>query len=352
MQVAMLRQDRLPEHTGDACQAGSSSVPGQHQAACSTSSRQAEHASAHACQSAQRQQRHTGCTGGMAPQQHQQPQRQPEQRLAPEAQPSKHVHSGRHVGRQASATAGADIHYAQPTSAASPSDVVCPGAPSAHKRTLDPAHSQLMLTTADTAAEGAAQAATAAAQPELAFSHLVEDQDQAKVSNDADLPQLPQTGAQGSLLAHSDDDQAHPSCSGLYGHRIAADPSRLAASANQHVHPTPLLTCTADTEDESARGGALDLACAPRHWQGQVEDQDCTPGLVSAASPGCALPTGCSSAGGESAGESAGKGLEGENSIRFRKRSKFEVLKARREEARQKSEVMLKHPGLLHAHST
>ena len=344
----MLRQDRLPEHTGDACQAGSSSMHGQHEAACSTSSRQAEPASAHGCQGAQRQQQHSGCSGGMTPQQHQQPQRQqPEQRLAPEAQPSKHVHSGRHVGGQARATAGADVHYAQPTRATSPGGVVCPGASAAHKHTLDPAHSQLMLTAADTAVEGAAQAEAAAAQPELADSDLAEDQPQAKASNDADFPQMPQVGAQGSLIAHSDDDQAHPPCSGLHGHRIAADPSRPAASAHQHVHPSPLLTCTADTEAESARGGAQNLACGPRHQQGQVEEPACTPGLVSAASPGCALAKGCSSAG----GESAGKGLEGENSIRFRKRSKFEVLKARREEARQKAEVMLKHAGLLHGHS-
>ena len=331
-------------------------MPGQHEAACSTSSRQAEPASAHACQSARRQQRHTGCTRGTTPQQHQQPQgQQPEQSLAPEAQPSKHVHSGRHVGRQASATAGADVHYAQPTSAASPSDVVRPGAPSAQ----DPAHSQLMLTAADTAAEGTAQAeaaaaaaAAAAAQPEVADSGLAEDQPQAKASNDADRPQMPQVGAQGSFLAHCNDDQAHPPCSGLHGHMLAADPSRLAASAHQYVHPSPLLTCIADTEAELARGGAQDLACAPRHQQGQVQEPACTPGLVSAGSPGCALPTGCSSAGRESAGESAGKGLEGENSIRFRKRSKFEVLKARREEARQAAEVMLKQAGLLHAHSS
>ena len=75
---------------------------------------------------------------------------------------------------------------------------------------------------------------------------------------------------------------------------------------------------------------------APGAGQGLLQEQPCTPGLVSGSSACCVLPRSCSSNG----GDSGGSGLEGENSIRFRKRSKFEALKARREEARQKAEVI------------
>lgn len=42
---------------------------------------------------------------------------------------------------------------------------------------------------------------------------------------------------------------------------------------------------------------------------------------------------------GKSSPEGPGGGLAAENSIKFRRRSKFEALKARREEARQQAEV-------------
>ena len=64
-------------------------------------------------------------------------------------------------------------------------------------------------------------------------------------------------------------------------------------------------------------------------------DQPCTPALITTTSACCGQLRSCSSTG----GDSGGSGLEAENSIRFRKRSKFEALKARREEARQKAEV-------------
>lgn len=47
----------------------------------------------------------------------------------------------------------------------------------------------------------------------------------------------------------------------------------------------------------------------------------------------------CTGSGTRSSPEGQGSGLAAENSIKFRRRSKFEALKARREEARQKSEV-------------
>ena len=78
-----------------------------------------------------------------------------------------------------------------------------------------------------------------------------------------------------------------------------------------------------------------EVPCTPGPQQEAVQEQPCTPGLVASSSAGCVLP-GTSSSGG---GDSGGSGLDAENSIRFRKRSKFEALKARREEVRQKAEV-------------
>ncbi|KAA6424571.1 MAG: hypothetical protein FRX49_05781 [Trebouxia sp. A1-2] len=118
--------------------------------------------------------------------------------------------------------------------------------------------------------------------------------------------------------------------------RLLCEPSGATGQACQHTRPSSLLMHANQAEDEAAQTeGQQDQPCTPGHQQGEVQEQPCTPGLVVTSSACCALPRSCSSTG----GDSAGSGLEAENSIRFRKRSKFEALKARREAAHQKAEA-------------
>lgn len=106
----------------------------------------------------------------------------------------------------------------------------------------------------------------------------------------------------------------------------------------EHIKPKALDVDQSRAEPQDAASGSGQhhaVPCTPGTGQGPLQEQPCTPGLVSSSSACCVLPRSCSSNG----GDSSGSGLEAENSIRFRKRSKFEALKARREEARQKAEV-------------
>ena len=122
---------------------------------------------------------------------------------------------------------------------------------------------------------------------------------------------------------------------------VAALPRHKAtdsSASTQHIKPEAFVVeqSRAGPQD-TASGSGPDhaLPCTPGTGHGPLQEQPCTPGLVSSSSACCVLPRSCSSNG----GDSSGSGLEAENSIRFRKRSKFEALKARREEARQKAEV-------------
>lgn len=115
-----------------------------------------------------------------------------------------------------------------------------------------------------------------------------------------------------------------------------------AAPVQRH-RPGALVISQARLETEHAAAGLQGKQHAPPSTpgagQGLLQEQPCTPGLVSSSSACCVLPRSCSSNG----GDSSGSGLEAENSIRFRRRIKFEALKARREEARQKAEVLHEH---------
>lgn len=118
-------------------------------------------------------------------------------------------------------------------------------------------------------------------------------------------------------------------------------PTQSSAACLQHNRPSSLVVSEARAEAEPAGSGTGQQHAPPSTPgadQGPLQEQPCTPGLVSSTSACCVLPRSCSSNG----GDSCGSGLEAENSIRFRKRSKFEALKARREEARQKAEVSRK----------
>ncbi|KAL3139777.1 hypothetical protein ABBQ38_004080 [Trebouxia sp. C0009 RCD-2024] len=115
-------------------------------------------------------------------------------------------------------------------------------------------------------------------------------------------------------------------------------PTQSSAACLQHNRPSSLVVSEARAEAEPAGSGTGQQHAPPSTPgadQGPLQEQPCTPGLVSSTSACCVLPRSCSSNG----GDSCGSGLEAENSIRFRKRSKFEALKARREEARQKAEA-------------
>ena len=110
------------------------------------------------------------------------------------------------------------------------------------------------------------------------------------------------------------------------------------AACPQHNRPSSLVVSEARAGPESAGSGTGQQHAPPSTpgaEQGPLQEQPCTPGLVSSTSACCVLPRSCSSNG----GDSCESGLEAENSIRYRKRSKFEALKARREEARQKAEA-------------
>ena len=115
-----------------------------------------------------------------------------------------------------------------------------------------------------------------------------------------------------------------------------------SAACVQHHRPGNLVVNQARLESEHAASGLQGKQHAqpstPGAGPGVLQEQPCTPALVSNSSACCVLPQSCSSNG----EDSSGSGLEAENSIRFRKRRKFEALKARREEARQKAEVVHK----------
>ena len=147
---------------------------------------------------------------------------------------------------------------------------------------------------------------------------------QASVSEVAGVVSTSQTGAKGS---HMQRDRQSVSC----------------PAPVQRNRPGALVISQARPEAEHAGAGLQGKQQAPPSTpgagQGLLQEQPCTPGLVSSSSACCVLPRSCSSNG----GDSSGSGLEAENSIRFRRRSKFEALKARREEARQKAEVLHEH---------
>lgn len=143
---------------------------------------------------------------------------------------------------------------------------------------------------------------------------------QAAVSEVAAVVSTSQLGAEGGQMQR---DRQTDSC----------------AAPVQRNRPGALMISQARLEAEHAAPGLQGkqhaLPSTPGAGQGLFQEQPCTPGLVSSSSACCVLPRSCSSNG----GDSSGSGLEAENSIRFRRRSKFEALKARREEARQKAEV-------------
>ena len=117
-------------------------------------------------------------------------------------------------------------------------------------------------------------------------------------------------------------------------------PADRSSGGVQQARPGALLISQSDPDPEGTAaepGQDRALPCTPGTvGEGQLQEQPCTPGLVSSSSACCVLPISCSSSGEES-GRCV---LEAENSIRFRKRTKFEALKARRAEARQKAEVL------------
>lgn len=126
------------------------------------------------------------------------------------------------------------------------------------------------------------------------------------------------------------------------GHTQSDRQSDGSAACVQHNRPGDLVISQTRLEPEHAASGLQVKQHAqpstPGAGQGLLQELPCTPGLVSSISACCVLPRSCSSNG----EDSSGSGLEAEHSIRFRKRSKFEALKARREEARQKAEVIHK----------
>lgn len=127
---------------------------------------------------------------------------------------------------------------------------------------------------------------------------------------------------------------------GKEGLQLGDKLTETSAACLQHNRPSSLVVSEARPDPEPAASGTGQQHAPPSTpgaEQGPLQEQPCTPGLVSSTSACCVLPRSCSSYGGDSCG-----GLEAENSIRFRKRSKFEALKARREEARQKAEASSK----------
>lgn len=143
---------------------------------------------------------------------------------------------------------------------------------------------------------------------------------QAAVSEHAALVHTSQTDAKGGYMQRDRQTDSSAACVqhnrpgnlAMNQARLAAEHAASGLQGKQHAQPS-----------------------TPGAGQGLLQEQPCTPGLVSNSSACCVLPRSCSSNG----GDSSGSGLEAENSIRFRKRNKFEALKARREEARQKAEV-------------
>lgn len=147
---------------------------------------------------------------------------------------------------------------------------------------------------------------------------------QAVVSELVTVVSTSQTGAEGG---HMQSDRQTDSCD------ASVQCNRPGALVISQIRPE------AEHAAAGLQGKQQAPPCTPGAGQGLLQEQPCTPGLVSSSSACCVLPRSCSSNG----GDSSGSGLEAENSIRFRRRTKFEALKARREEARQKAEVLHEH---------
>jgi len=313
----VLRQQKQPEHPSSSSKEGPAAKPRQDQMPGSASSRQPRMASSSAHQHSQHL--HARC----AEDEHQQcdatlPQQQPQMQ---QHKPKPHPVSLHCKDRtQAGAEAAADTCHAQGTGTALQTNIHGPGLPSVSKIL---ACNEAQLKAADTAAAAGAQPAES--QLELVDSDRVEGLQQ------------PNSEEVVSHHAHSScAPEAQLSMSDLAECRLICEPLGATGQACQHARPSSLLMHANKEEGEPAQTeGQQDQPCTPGHQQGEVQEQPCTPGLVGASSACCALPRSCSSTG----GDSAGSGLEAENSIRFRKRSKFEALKARREAAHQKAEV-------------
>ena len=302
----MLRQQTQPEHPSSSSKKGPAAKPRRDQMPGSASSRQPRMASTSAHQHSQ--QLHANC----AEDGHQQRDATlPQQRLQMQQHKRKPDPVSQHCkdGTQACGKAAVDTRPAQGTGSVLPTNSHGPDLPSVHRGSQNSACSQAQLEAADTAA---------AAGPQPAESQLeLVDSDR--------LGGLQQPSSEGLVPCH-----AHTSCalkaqlsmSDLVECRLICEPSRATGQACQHPRPSSLLMHANKAEGE------------PAQTEGH-QDQPCTPGLVGTSSACCALPRSCSSTG----GDSAGSGLEAENSIRFRKRSKFEALKARREAAHQRAEV-------------
>jgi len=287
---------------------------------CSASSRQPGLASTSAHQHSQ--QLHASC----AEDEHQQrdatlPQQQPQMQQPKPDPVSQHCKDG----TQACAKAAANTCHAQGTGTVLRTNIYGPGLPSVHRGSQSSACSQAQLEAADTAAAEGAQAA----ESQLVDSNRVQGLQQPNSEG-----VVPHHGH--SSCVSSCAQEAQLSMSDLAECGLTCEASGATGQACQHLRPSSLLMHANTAEGEPAQTeGQQDQPCTPGHQQGEVQEQPCTPGLVGTSSACCALPRSCSSTG----GDSAGSGLEAENSIRFRKRSKFEALKARREAAHQKAEV-------------
>ena len=292
---------------------------------CSASNRQPGLASTNAHQHSQ--QLHASCGEDGQQQQHQQcdatlPQQQPQmQQHKPKPDPvSQHCKDG----SGACANAAADTCHAQGTCTALQTNIHGPGLSSVYSGSQSSACCQAQLEAADAAAAEGAQPAR---------SQLVSGRMQSlqQPKSEGVVPQHDHSSCVSSCAQ-----KARLSMSDLAECRLTCDPSGATGQPCQHLRPSSLLMHANKAEGEPAQTeGQQDQPCTPGHQQGEVQEQPCTPGLVGTSSACCALPRSCSSTG----GDSAGSGLEAENSIRFRKRSKFEALKARREAAHQKAEV-------------
>ncbi len=316
----MLKQQKQPEHPSSSSKRGPAPKLRCHQMPGSASNRQPGLASTGAHQHSQ--QLHASC-----PQDgHQQrdatlPQQPPQmQSHKPKPDPvSQHCKDG----TQSCAKAAADACHAQGTGTVLQTNIYGSRLPGVHRGSQSSACSQAQLDAADAAAAEGAQPAESQLEP---------------VESDR-VEGLQQPNSEGMVPHH-----AHSSCapeaqlsmSDLAECRLICEPSGATGQACQHPRPSSLLMHANKAESEPAQTeGQQDQPCTPGHQQGEVQEQPCTQGLVGTSSACCALPGSCSSTG----GDSAGSGLEAENSIRFRKRSKFEALKARREAAHHKAEV-------------
>ncbi len=320
----MLRQQKQPEHPPSSSKGGPASKLRRHQMPCSASSRQPGLASTSAYQNGQ--QLRADCAEDEY-QQHDAtlPQQQPQmQQHKPRSAPASQLCNR---GTQACAKAPAATRHAQGTGTVLQTNIHGPGLPSVHRGNQNSACSQVQLEAADTAAAEGAQAAVC--QLELVDSDRV--QGAQLPNNEGVVPHHAQSSCVSGCAQ-----EAQLSMSDLAECRLICEPSGATGQACQHLRPSSLIMHANKTEGEPAQTeGQQDQPCTPGHQQGEVQEQPCTPGLVGTSSAYCALPRSCSSTG----GDSAGSGLEAENSIRFRKRGKFEALKARREAAHQKAEV-------------